>query len=163
MKKILLISFLVMVLFVSNTYAKSKMVVVNSSSSIPKTGMTIDASYDAELDGLVKGYKIINVAIKNDSLDIVRLDPELDKWWVVDRKGKKKLAVVDLRKKDPDIWEKLPERLKKLLGYPLMLPTGGTINIDLLFPDSANLNSFRAIVFGSAYFRQTYKIVIYND
>ncbi|MBU4484585.1 hypothetical protein KKA47_04100 [bacterium] len=165
-KRILISVITALMLVTISQFAHSrgrKYMTVNASASIPKTGMTIDSSYDEKLDNLIPKYKIINAAVKNESMNLIYLDPAIDRWYIIDRNGKKRKGIINLRKDDPDTWDKLPDRLRNLIGYPLMVPTGGTVNIDLLFSSEINLKTFRALIFESGFFGQRYKIIMRND
>ncbi|MBI2346747.1 MAG: hypothetical protein HYV03_07720 [Deltaproteobacteria bacterium] len=120
-----------------------------SGTQIPVLALAFEVSYDRETDGVIPYYRILNVGITNNSLEILHLDPLGDQWWVVDRAGKRHHAIVNLRRTDPDRWANLPIGLKKLLEYPLLVPIGSTQPIDLLFADRINLNEFREVVFQS--------------
>lgn len=120
---------------------------IPSGTTVPVMGLSIDVSYDPRLDNLVPGYKILTVAINNTSLEYVQLDPFNDQWLVVDRSGRKHKAILNLREKAPNVWAKLPPKLRRLLEYPLMVSIGEDAPIDLIFPDSAPLGEFREVIF----------------
>ena len=119
---------------------------VPGGANIPSVGLAIDASYDPRLDDLVPGYKIINVALFNQSLNIITLDPSMDKWWVKFADGRKKKAIFDLRSQAPEVWAKLPEKAKELVAYPLFLPVGGRQVIDLFVADTVNVAQFNGVI-----------------
>lgn len=121
-----------------------------SGTQIPALGLAFDVSYDPATDGVIRPYRVLNVGITNSSLEVVPLDPLADRWWVVDRDGKKYEAITVLRRANPDVWARLPVGLKKLIEYPLMVPIGVTQPIDLLLPEKVNLNEFRHVLFRSA-------------
>lgn len=124
-------------------------VITLAGTQIPALAIAFDISYDPKTDGVVPDYSIVNVSITNNSLQVVPLDPMADKWWIVDRKGKRHAGIISLRRTDPDRWASLPVGLKKLLEYPLMVPIGSTQSIDLLTPAKVNLNELREVVFRS--------------
>jgi len=76
----------------SNVRKQPKLIRVPGGANIPSAGLAVDASYDPRLDDLVPGYKVINVAVFNQSLNIITLDPSSDRWWVKFADGKKKKA-----------------------------------------------------------------------
>ncbi len=123
---------------------------VPSGTSSPALSLGFEVSYDPQTDHIVPGYKIITVAITNGSLEYLQTDPMADQWWVVDRGKSRHKAVLNLREKNPDVWAKLPQRLRHYIQYPLMVRIGETATIDLLFPDTVNLNEFREVVFKSS-------------
>lgn len=126
-----------------------KIIKVPSGANIPSLGMALDASYDPATNGIVAGYKIISVAITNNSIDILSVDKDTDEWDVIDIMGRKHRAILDLRREAPSVYIALPERLKMLLSYPLIIQVGETRVIDLLFKDNIDLQSFRAVRFES--------------
>lgn len=141
---------------------KPQPLVIPGGTVAPALGVGFDVNYDSSLDGVIPGYKVLTVAYTNNSMNIIQTDPTNDKWYVIDRAGKKRLAVTNLRVKDPDAWSGLPRKLKMLLEYPLLIPIGGTKTIDLLFPIKVNLGEYRAILYQSA-MGQAYKVVPRED
>jgi hypothetical protein len=119
---------------------------VPGGANIPSVGLAIDASYDPRLDDLVPGYKVVNVALFNQSFNIIVLDPSMDKWWVNFPDGRKKKVLFDLRSQAPEVWSKLPEKAKSLIAYPLYLPVGARQVIDLFVPDKYNAAAFNAVI-----------------
>lgn len=120
---------------------------VPSGTAAPALSIGFDVAYDPQTDNVVPGYKIITVAITNSSLEYLQMDQMVDQWWVVDRSKTRHKAVLNLRDKNPDVWAKLPQRLRKYIQYPLMIRIGETVTIDLLFPDNVNLNEYREVAF----------------
>lgn len=125
---------------------KQGVIRVPGGANIPSVGLAIDASYDPRLDDLVPGYKIISVALFNQSFNIVALDPAMDRWWVKFADGSKKKAIFDLRSQLPEVWSKLPDKVKSLVTYPLYLPVGARQVVDLFVPDTVNAAQFNVIV-----------------
>ncbi|MFA5812404.1 MAG: hypothetical protein WC956_08765, partial [bacterium] len=114
--------------------------------NIGNIGVVIDASYDPRLDTLVPGYKVINVVLVNQSFNIIFMDPEGDKWQIKMVDGGKPInAVHDLRRYDPKAWAVIPERAKRIMGYPLALPVGAREVIDLFVPDSVDVQNFNEL------------------
>jgi hypothetical protein len=112
-------------------------------ATLSPLGISIDGSYDARLDALLPGYKVVNVVLENRSFDIIYLDPERDKWWVkVSDKKAPVVAIYNLRKQDTDAWSKLPDKAKNLIGYPLVLPVGAKEVFDLFVPTATDLSQF---------------------
>ncbi len=120
---------------------------IPSGTTIPVMGLSFDVSYDPRLDNLIPGYKILTVAINNTSLEYVQMDPFNDQWVVVDRSGHKHKAILNMREKSPEVWAKLPPKLRRLLEYPLMVRIAEDTPVDLIFPDSASLGEFREVIF----------------
>ena len=122
---------------------KGKGVRVPAGTSIPKYALGVDVSYDARFDTLVPGYKMLQVALINNSFHIIALDPKKDKWIVHTTDGKKKYrAIANLRLKDPRAWNSIPPEAQKKMSYPLMLPVGARQVIDLFVPDTAPMETF---------------------
>ncbi len=138
---------------------RAKPIVVSAGTVLPSLGVGFDAYYDPSLDNIIPGYKILTVAYKNNSMNIIQMNPSDDMWSVEDRRGKKIKAIINLRLVDPDVWASLPKRLKGLMEYPLLIPIGGTKTIDLLFPEKINLGEFRSVTFRSKKSKQGYKIM----
>ena len=144
-------SFLILIVFcillsATNGYAKKKKVDVRGGAMVPRMGIMIDASYDSRLDNLVPGYKVVNVAIVNQSLNVVPLNPTKDKWWVkiAGLSGLKKV-VFNLREQKPKLWAELPQRARGLVAYPLMLPVGARQVIDIFVPEKYDLANLTEI------------------
>jgi hypothetical protein len=126
---------------------KDKIIKVPSGSNMPSLGMALDADYDKNTDGIIPGYKILTVAVTNNSMDITQFDVENDEWNVIDVQGRKHEAILDLRKSSPSEYSALPDKLKALIQYPIMVQVGETKVIDLLFKDHITLDGFRAVRF----------------
>lgn len=124
-------------------------IVVPAGTQVPALGLAFDLSYDPELDNLIPGYRILQVGITNGSLKVAELRPLDDRWYVIDRRGRRHSAVINLRLSDPDTWKSLPDRLKQLIEYPLFISVGESFVIDLLFPDRVELGEFGGVVFES--------------
>jgi hypothetical protein len=134
-------------LFAADAPAKRRDVVrIPGGASIPKYGLALDASYDPRFDTLVPGYKVVQVAIVNNSFNIISLDPDKDRWVVHTVEGRKRFkAMADLRRGDPRAWRDLPEDARKLIAYPLLLPIGARQVIDLFVPDNAPLETLKQV------------------
>jgi hypothetical protein len=130
----------------SSAAGKKKVLRVPGGANIPPLGLSVDASYDPRLDHLAAGYKVINVAMVNQSLNIVYLNPEHDKWSIK-LKGKRRSqkALHDLRQQDPKAWATIPEKARGLVGYPLALPVGARQVIDLFVPESIDVERFNEL------------------
>lgn len=134
-------------LFSVPTQARKKEILrVPGGAVIPKYGIAVDASYDPRFDNFVPGYKMLQVALVNNSFRIIPLDPQKDKWTVHTTEGKKKYhAIANLRQKDPRAFNSLPERVRTLVSYPLVLPIGARQVIDLFVSDEAPMETFRQV------------------
>jgi len=119
---------------------------VAGGTDIEGAGLAIDASYDPRFDGLCPGYKVVNVALMNESLNIIQLDPDKD-VWEVRLSGDKKAyrALNNLRTEDPGSWKALPQKVQDLIAYPLVIPIGGHMVIDLFVPGSLDLDRFNEL------------------
>lgn len=124
----------------------NKPIRVQGGTSIEGYGLVIDASHDVTLDGLVPGYRVINVAIVNNSFNLVLLNPERDRWEVKTGGRKKHVAITDLRRHDPEVWETIPSPAKKLLTYPLVLPIGARLVVDLFVPEKVPVERLTELV-----------------
>lgn len=161
MKKIVLLLVAAALVFTQVAEAKKRVVRSPGGVSIGNSGLMIDASYDPRLDTFVPGYKVINVAIVNQSFDVIMLDPEKDRWFVK-LEGEKKAvqAVYDLRGQDPKVWSALPERARGLVAYPLALPIGAQEVLDIFVPGSIDLQKFNEL---DVYFKSmdtTFEILV---
>lgn len=161
MKRIMLGLVCIALLFSFNAAARSKKnIEVMGGTPIPGFGLSIDASYDHRLDNFVPGYKVINVAIVNDSFNIIGLDPKRDKWWIQLKNSKKKYPVVaDLRGDDPEAWHQVPQRAHGLIAYPLVLPIGARQVIDLFVPSDVDASSFSKLIVKIHSLGVTFKIL----
>ena len=125
---------------------KGGVIRIAGGTSVPELGLVIDASHDKRLDRLVPGYKIINVAIVNESLNIISLDPEKDLWTIkLAGEGRSFPAIHDLRSKDPKAWTQIPEKVRELVAYPLVLPIGGRESVDLFLPNAVDVERFNEL------------------
>jgi len=138
---------------------KSNLVRIPSGSNIPSLGIAFDASYDPSTDDIVPGYKILSVAISNGSIDIMGTDSTIDKWYVVDIKGSKHEAIIDLKNEDPATYASLPPRLRQMVSYPLLVQVGETRVIDLLFKKGVNLDAFKFVRFQSGSLKKIIEII----
>lgn len=138
---------------------REKAIVFPGGTISPTLGVGFDVNYDPTLDSIVPGYKILTVAYTNNSMDLVQMDPDGDRWYLEDRRGKKVRAVINLRNEDPDTWGKLPKRLQVLIEYPLLVSIGGTETVDLLFKDNVNLGEFKSVSYKIGGTKKEYKIV----
>jgi len=132
---------------------------IPSGSNIPSLGLALDASYDPQFDDVIKGYKMLSVAVANSSINIFGFDKENDKWVLIDSKGSKHKAILDLRTENPEAYARLPEKLRRLIEYPLMVQVGETRVVDLLFKKDVKLESFRGVQLISSTFGKTFEIV----
>lgn len=118
-----------------------------SGATIPAMSLTFEVNYDPRLDTVVPKYKILTVGVTNGALEYMETNSMTDEWWVVDRKGSRHKAILNIREKDPDVWLTLPPKLRQLIQYPQMVRIGDSITIDLLFPKSVSLEAFKEVVF----------------
>ena len=125
---------------------RKKVLRVPGGANIAPLGLVMDASYDPRLDNFAPGYKVINVVMFNQSLSIIYLDPERDRWSIK-LKGKRRSqkAIHDLRQQDPKAWAAIPERARSLVGYPLAVPVGARQVIDLFVPASLDVERFNEL------------------
>ena len=126
---------------------------------VNKEGITLDAKYDNRLDNLIPGYKIVTVAVTNNGVDIMKLNPLKDRWDVTDAYGKPRRAINSLRISNPQAWSSLPEKVKSLIEYPVGVSVGYTETMDLFFPNSLDLTAFRSISFYNGTNDKKYDVV----
>lgn len=125
---------------------KTQVYRATGGTNVAQVGLSIDASYDQRFDDFVPGYKVINVAMINQSFNIIFLDPERDRWSVtLAGKSKPVIAIHDLRRADPKAWTELTEKSKNLLAYPLFIPVGARQVIDVFVPDTVDLAAFNEV------------------
>ena len=142
----LMVTALAIVSVSAGAHAKSQVLRAQGGTNIVQIGLSIDASYDQRFDGFVPGYKVINVALVNQSFNIVYLNPEKDRWTVkLAGKTKPVTAVHDLRRSAPKAWAELPEKAKDLLSYPLIIPVGARQVIDIFLPDTVDVTAFNEV------------------
>lgn len=142
---------------------KPKIFRVPAGVNIPSLGLAIGVDYDSSTDNIVPGYKILNVAIANNSINILQLNAENDEWQVVDFKKHRHNAINSLKDKDPDTYIRLPQKLRKLIDYPTMVQVGETKQIDLLFKDNVNLDAFRLVRYTSASTKRSIEITAQDN
>ncbi|MBI4212088.1 MAG: hypothetical protein HY540_05560 [Deltaproteobacteria bacterium] len=146
MNKLLIALLILLLPFMANARSsKNDKIRTSGGVNIGGSGFSIDASFDPRLDKLIPGYRILNVALINASLDIIPLHPEKDKWFAHLGKGKKVSGVIDLRRADPETWSKLPERVRQKIAYPLALPIGANLVVDLFFPSGTPLEKLTQV------------------
>jgi len=124
--------------------AKKKNVIrAAGGTNIGGLSLVIDASYDARFDDFVPGYKVINVAVINQSFNIIYLDPDNDRWSIKIAGKRRPVPVIhDLRKSAPKTWAGLSEKTRNIMGYPLFIPVGARQVIDVFVPNSVDAASF---------------------
>ena len=133
--------------FMPQSFAKKKNVIRTVGGAVAdQLGVVIDASYDKRLDTFLPGYKVINVALANQALNVLRLNPNRDKWSIkLVGESKPFKAIYDLRSQDSKAWAALPERAKGLIGYPLVLPIGARQVIDIFVPETVDVEKFNEL------------------
>ena len=125
---------------------KVQSVRVNGGTNIEGVGFVIDASYDPRFDHLCPGYKMVTVAFINQGMNVVMLDPEKDIWEVrLADDGKSYKAIHNLRSQDPKAWQALPRKVQDITAYPLAVPIGGELTIDLFVPETVDLSRFNEL------------------
>lgn len=161
MKKVtLLIAFFLIFACAHTSSSKSPAVIrVPAGSNIPSLGMALDASYDEKTDGIIPGFKILSVAVVNNSLDIIQMDKSSDKWVLIDARGSRHDAIMDLRTEKPEVYLSLPEKLRGKMQYPILIQVGESKVIDLLFKDSVGLDGFRSVKFLSKLMNKAFEII----
>ena len=142
----------------SSVPRKKSKVAGQAGQMIPEFGLTFGARYNPELDQLVPGYKIITVAMTNNSVNQLTMDPAKDRWWIRLLHGRKVKAIGNLRLKDPKKWFQLPEKKRQLMEPPLYIPIGYTQTFDLFVSDKINLGHFRSIAYTNTASRVTFEI-----
>ncbi|OGQ22242.1 MAG: hypothetical protein A3I05_06510 [Deltaproteobacteria bacterium RIFCSPLOWO2_02_FULL_44_10] len=148
MKKILIwffISFFLLSAGQVEAKKQPKTVRAEGGTSIEGFGFAIDASYEKKLDKLIPGYRILNVAIVNNSFQILFMNPDKDRWSLKTKAGKKFGTIVNLSKEDPKAWEQIPKRVKNHLSYPLAIPIGAHLAFDLFVPEKVPLEKMREL------------------
>ena len=130
-----------------------------TSQRVPNHEITIDTAYDEELDLVAPGYKIIHVAIKNDSMETFFLNPEKDTWIVLDDEGKRWPASGLLNRTDPEVWQKISPELQEALSYPLAIPGGVSQVIDIFVSQKAPVEQFYGVVFDSSVLKRRFKVL----
>lgn len=158
MKTRLLLSVLILLVAFGAEAKKKDVMKIPAGSNVPNLGMAFDASYDESTDAIVPGYKILSVAITNNSINIIQLNQGSDKWQIVDIKKKKHKAVIDIKTEDPNLYLTLQPKLRKLIEYPPIIQVGETKVIDLLVKDSAKLDGFRSVIYTNGNSGQTIEI-----
>lgn len=150
MKKRIVVSLAVCLILLAGGLSeatKKQVVKAVGGTIIPSSGLSIDASYDPEFDNFVPGYKMLNVAIINDSFNIVEMRPEKDQWWITTKKGDKKFRVIaNLRGEDPSAWNALSDKARNLVAYPLLLAIGARQVVDVFVPDKIPIEDFKDVV-----------------
>lgn len=155
-----------MILFCLPVHAKKekpKVFRVPAGANVPSLGLAMDASYDPKTDNIVPGYKILSVAITNNSINVLQLNADNDEWQVEDIKKHKHNSINSLKDKDPGTYIQLPQKLRKLIDYPSMVQVGETKVIDLLFKDNVNLDAFRMVKYTSTSSRSSIEVTTQDD
>jgi len=137
----------------------------NSGShlELQKEGITIDAKYNADLDNLIPGYKIVTVGVTNNSVDLLKLNPLRDHWDIVDATGTTRRAYNSLRIKDPTTFSHLPDKVRELIEYPVAINMGYSETIDIFFPSTVDLTNFRSISYFCAERKQNYDMLAMDE
>ena len=92
MKRIIssVIAILILAFAVQADARKKQKVRVVGGAAIPSHGMVIDVDYDPRFDNFIPGYKMVQVAIINNSFNIIPMNPRKDRWTVY--AGKRKFS-----------------------------------------------------------------------
>lgn len=163
MKKRMIVSLVACLILAvgGSAMARKKQVVKTMGGAlIPSFGIVIDASYDPKLDNFVPGYKMLNVAIMNNSFNIIEMSPEKDQWWIKTKSGEKKFRVIgDLRSEDAAAWSNIPDNARNLIAYPLLLPIGARQVIDLFVPEKVPVEDFEKIIIYINYLGTTFEVM----
>lgn len=131
---------------VQDLFAAKDVLRVTGGAVIEPLQIAIDAGYDHRLDNLVPGYRVINVVLINQSLNLIPLNPDKDRWQIkLDSGSRTYDAIHDLRSKDAQAWAAIPEKAKPLVAYPLVLPIGAREVIDLFVPTSIDVTKFNEL------------------
>lgn len=121
-------------------------------------GIAVDAEYDARLDSIIPGYKLLPVTVRNLSLYPVSMDDKLDRWIIVGEKGQHIQAINTLRNANPIQWRELPQRIRRIIDYPEIIPINYTVTFDLLLPEKSNVEYFKQIHYYNATWGQQFII-----
>lgn len=141
------VTFLVLIGLLAGCAGKKKPQAIDGYAGrfILGYGFSIDAVYDPRLDKLVPDYRLLTVAIRNTSLQVIQMDASRDQWVLVNRDGKRIKAFNTLREKDNRRWKKIPEKVRNLVDYPEVVPISYTVTFNIFFPKSADLSDFKEI------------------
>ncbi len=136
----------------------SNRIQAEAGRAIASYGLSIDSEYDPRLAGIIEGYLLMPVSMKNVSFRAVPMDPKNDRWIFVGEKGEKYTAINSLRLKDPPLWRRLPQELRNVIDYPEIIPINYAVTFDLLLPKLAKLEYFREIRFYNATLKKEFII-----
>lgn len=135
---------------------KQKKIEGQAGRVIRPIGLLIDANYDPRLDRVIRGYKVLPVDIKNNSLRAIPMDANEDRWVIVSEKGKSYRAINSLRLKDPLVWRETPEKVRNMVDYPEIVPIDYNVTFDLFFSPQDKLEYFREIRYYNAALKQEF-------
>lgn len=121
---------------------------------IPAIGIAVDALYDARLDKITPGYRILNIIMVNDSPQKIFFDPKKDHWKINDALGKSHIAITSLKTEKKGIWESLKPEIQQNMEYPLAVANGEKAIFSIFFRDDVDLREFRSISFYSSYLKK---------
>jgi len=99
---------------------------------------------------LIPGYKIVTIALTNNSVDVLKLNPIKDRWEITDAAGKNRRAINSMRVHNPSLFGRLPSKMQNLVDYPVGISVGYSETIDIFFPAATDLRNFRNISFYNA-------------
>ena len=131
---------------------RKEVIAVQAGVMVPQSGIVIDVDYDPRLDSLVPGYKLLTVAIDNNTLTPLRLDSKKDRWEIQTARGRWIKVLHDLRFGREGLWRKLPSRIREMIGYPDVVGVGETGVFDLFVKSSVTLEGFRGVKYDAAQF-----------
>ena len=145
-------------------YNQSRVVTSEVGLNIPEFGVAIDTVYNRELTNLIPGLHIINVVVSNRREEPIEFDIKKDKWTVVDSKGKKHKLFNHVSDFDQNLFEKLPEKLKRKLSYPARVSPSKSITIDLFLSSKVDLLNFKEVTWKSEHFDKEFNLfTTYED
>ncbi len=141
--------------------SRTKPIEVQGGALIPYFGFSVDASYDNRLDGLVPGYKLLNVAVRNTSPFIVPMSPTKDRWTLVDHEGRVHRLMNSVKLSKVKIWRGLPSELRRQIEYPENIPVSYEVTFNLMIPEKVIAEEFEEVHYYNNYWKRTFVITKY--
>ena len=148
--RLLFIGIFLVVSFVMVFGCKPKEVVRETGIRDDVRGLVIVASFNSRHDALINGYRILNVAVVNNSPKALKMDPAKDVWLIFDSQGRSYQGTNSLDSVDPKAWFSIPYEAQAVLEYPNLVFVNQTVSFGLFFRRGVDLNNFQRISFYSS-------------
>lgn len=122
-------------------------------------GLFISIENNPKVDKLFPNYRVLTVAITNRGMKPFTLSAEKDSWKIQDVKGKWTQAINTFRLDKPELWNRIPEEVQKMIDYPAVVPSTYTQTFDIFLPIHTKVEDYKRVKFYSESYDQTFLLL----